>query len=314
MACPSLLGARPSARSLSSRASLSPPAPRCAAAVVSRGRAGRLVTRAYTLVEERVVILTPSGPMHTLLLRPSVPGKFPGIVLYSEIFQTTGPIKRSAQFLACHGFVVAVPDIYHEFEAPGTAFSYEGSEGVARGNALKVEKTCAAYDADSAASVASLRAHPCCTGAVGVTGFCIGGHLSFRAAMNVSVRSAACFYATDLHKGSLGKGGDDSLARMGELAAHGTEMLMFFGRQDPHVPLEGRVKIAAALNSAGVNFSWHEVNGAHAFMRDEGSAGRYDGELALACYSMVIALFRRTLSGDAAAPAGAAAGAGVSTH
>ena len=146
--------------------------------------------------------------------------------------------------MACHGFIVTLPEIYHEFEKPGVAFSYEGKEGVERGNELKVRaraaasprlpphprtpqitKSIAAYDSDSAASVAWLASHPDCTGAVGVMGFCIGGHLAFRAAMNKGVRSAACFYATDLHKGSLGLGmNDNSIARMPELAAAGTEM------------------------------------------------------------------------------------------
>ncbi len=31
--------------------------------------------------------------------------------------------------------------------------------------------------------------------------------------MNKDVRGTVCFYATDIHKGSLGKGGDDSLER-----------------------------------------------------------------------------------------------------
>ena len=76
----------------------------------------------------------------------------------------------------------------------------------------------AAYDADSAVSVKHLATHPDCTGAVGVMGFCIGGHLAYRAALNKGVRAAACFYATDLHKHTLGAGmNDDSLARAGEL-------------------------------------------------------------------------------------------------
>ncbi|HCC58541.1 MAG TPA: dienelactone hydrolase, partial [Solibacterales bacterium] len=45
---------------------------------------------------------------------------------------------------------------------------------------------------------------------------CIGGHLAFRAAMHPDVLAAACFYATDIHKSSLGKGmQDNSLERAG---------------------------------------------------------------------------------------------------
>ena len=35
-------------------------------------------------------------------------------MFYSEIFQRTAPIIRSASYLAGHGFVVAVPEIYHD--------------------------------------------------------------------------------------------------------------------------------------------------------------------------------------------------------
>ena len=244
---------------------------------------------------------TPTGPMRTHLFRPAAPGKYPGILLFSEIFQVTGPIRRTAAFLAGHGFVVAVPEIYHEFEPAGKVLAYD-QPGATRGNELKTTTELAAYDADARAVLAHLAQHPQCTGKLGTIGICIGGHLAFRAAMNPSVLAGVCFYATDLHKHGLGKGmKDDSLDRVGEIKG---ELLMIWGRQDPHVPLEGRLKIHAALGAAGVNFTWHEFNGAHAFMRDEGA--RYDPELALQCYQLALALLRRKLGeGDRpAAPAG----------
>ena len=73
-------------------------------------------------------------------------------------------------------------------------------------------------------------------------------------------------HATDIHKVSFGKGGDDSLARAGEIKG---EMLMIWGRQDPHVPAEGRAKIHARMAEVGVDYTWHEFNGQHAFIRDE---------------------------------------------
>jgi carboxymethylenebutenolidase len=68
---------------------------------------------------------------------------------------------------------------------------------------------------------------------------------------------------------------------------------MIFGRQDPHIPAEGRASIQAALTSAELRFEWHEFNAAHAFLRDEGP--RYDPALALTCYQLAVALFRRAL-------------------
>ncbi len=123
-------------------------------------------------------------------------------------------------------------------------------------------------------------------------GICIGGHLAFRASFNPDVRATVCFYATDIHKRSLGKGmNDDSIDRVAETKG---ELLMIWGRQDPHTPLEGRMTIFNRLNEVGATFTWHEVNGAHAFLRDEGP--RYDPELARQCFGLALDLFHRKLS------------------
>jgi carboxymethylenebutenolidase len=66
---------------------------------------------------------------------------------------------------------------------------------------------------------------------------------------------------------------------------------MIWGRQDPHVPDEGRAKIQARLVETGRRFTWHEFNAAHAFLRDEGP--RYDPALALASYRLVLDLFNQ---------------------
>ena len=68
-------------------------------------------------------------------------------------------------------------------------------------------------------------------------GICIGGHLAFRAAMNPDVRAAACFYATDIHKRSSGKG--MTTTRSTALGDIKGELLMIWGRQDPHIPRRG---------------------------------------------------------------------------
>jgi carboxymethylenebutenolidase len=259
------------------------------------------------LQEERLELATPSGPMRTYLYRPVARGRYPGIVLFSEIFQQTGPIKRTAALIAGHGFVVAVPEIFHELEAPGAVIAYDQA-GADKGNANKISKPVAAYDADAQAVLLTLKGSPHCTGKLGAMGICVGGHLAFRASMNSDVLAGACFYATDIHKGSLGLGGDDSLARTGEIRG---EMLMIWGRQDPHVPAEGRAKIYVRMTDAGVRFTWHEFNGQHAFLRDEGP--RYDPALAVTCSRLVIDLFNRKL-GEGDLPAEPDGQAGETRH
>lgn len=251
------------------------------------------------LVEDPPVDLaTPTGPMRTYVYRPVEPvqsriaaTRHPGLVVYSEIYQRTGPIHRMAQLLAGHGFVVAVPEIFHDLLPAGTALAYD-KPGTDRGNACKIGKPVAAYDADARAVLDHLAAHPACTGALGAFGICIGGHLAFRAALQPDVRASACLYATDLHAHSLGTPpGDDSLARAREITG---ELLMIWGRQDPHIPAEGRAQIHAALTAAATTFAWHEYSAQHAFVRDEGP--RYDPALALCAYQQAIDLFRRRLA------------------
>jgi carboxymethylenebutenolidase len=245
-----------------------------------------------TLKDETTVeIGTLAGPMRTYIFQPAAEGKYPGVMLYSEIFQATGPIRRTAALIAGHGYLVAVPEVYHELEPPGTVLPYDQA-GADKGNADKYGKELSSYDADTRSLIEYLKARPDCTGAIGAVGICLGGHLAFRAAMNLEVRATVCFYATDIHSSSLGKGKrDDSLARAGDIQG---ELLHIWGRQDPHVPLEGRNVIKARLEEVGANFQWLEVNGAHAFMRDEGY--RYDPALAYHCYGLVFELFHRRLA------------------
>jgi carboxymethylenebutenolidase len=236
------------------------------------------------------VPMTGAGIMRLHIFRPASPGRFPGVVLFSEIFQVTAPIRRLAAFVAGLGHMVAVPEVYHEYESPGTALAYDQA-GTDRGNALKFTKPLAAFDADARTTLAYLQNHEACTGKLGTMGVCLGGHLAYRAALDPSVSAAACFYATDIHSSTLGAGkSDDSLARMDELHA---ETLFVWGRQDPHVPFAGRQAIRARLEEVGANYTWHEVNAAHAFLRDE--APRYDSALFLQSMTWVSALFQRAL-------------------
>jgi carboxymethylenebutenolidase len=243
---------------------------------------------------ETVTLTTPYGPMLTHIVRPAAPGKYPGLVFYSEIFQITEPIRRTAALLAGHGYVVAMPEVYHEFLEAGTVLAYDQA-GSDIGNKYKYEKEVASYDADTRAVLDHLKSREDCTGELGAIGICLGGHLSFRAAFERDVRATVCFYGTDIHKGSLGKGQkDDSMKRAEEIRG---ELLMIWGRQDPHIPLEGRRAILNRLDELNLRFAWHEVNGAHAFMRDEGA--RYDPELALHLYQETLNFFHRKLgAGD----------------
>jgi carboxymethylenebutenolidase len=227
------------------------------------------------------------GTMRVHVVRPARPGVFPGVVLFSEIYQITAPVRRLGAMVAGMGHVVAMPEIYHEYEPPGTVLAYTEA-GTARGNALKTTKTVASFDADARACLRFLEADTFCTGRLATLGICLGGHLALRAAFDPAVLAAMCFYATDLHSGSLGAGlQDDTLDRLTEIRA---EANFVWGRQDPHVPYAGRCRIRDRLEEAGIRYAWHEVNAEHAFLRDEGP--RFDPALLLQAMDLLSNFFR----------------------
>jgi carboxymethylenebutenolidase len=233
------------------------------------------------------------SPMRMFVAEPGAEGRYPGILCYSDIFQLTGPMLRAVARLAGYGFVVAAPEIYHRIEPPGTVIPFDDA-GRTRGMEDAGRSAVADFDADGRAAIDFLKGHPrVAAGSLGAVGFCIGGHLAFRAALQRDVRATTCFYGTGIHDGKLGRDADaGSLGRAGEIRG---ELLMIFGTLDPHVPEEGRAAIAAALRTAGTTVTTRLYPAEHAFMRDEGP--RYDSEATDQAFAEMVALFRRVLVG-----------------
>ena len=234
---------------------------------------------------------TPTGKMRTYVHQPAQIGKFPTILFYSEIFQQTGPILRAAQIVASHGYNVLVPEVFHELNPIGTILGYDDA-GRDKGNADKANKDVESYDSDNDALINWAKEQDWHNGNFGAMGFCIGGHLAFRAALNKNIKATACFYATDLHTTIIpNKPGQHSMERLKDITG---ELLMIWGKQDTHVSTEALSEIRQKLLSTDITFEWHEFNAQHAFMRDEGD--RYDAELASICYEMSFRFFTRNFS------------------
>lgn len=173
------------------------------------------------------------------------------------------------------------------------------------GNKYKAEKPLESYDEDCKLAIDYLTSLPTCTGKIGATGMCLGGHIALRAAFDPRVKSAVTFFGTDIHGNSLGftkNEGLHSLSRIknGDLGGPSdTELITIFGSLDPHVPPEGRDLIRKTFRDAGAFVTFLEVAGAqHAFVRDEFSKGRYDPAVTGIGLTMLYELFHRTLALD----------------
>ncbi|MDT4967776.1 MAG: carboxymethylenebutenolidase [Acidobacteriota bacterium] len=206
--------------------------------------------------------------MRSFVATPKERGNYPGVLCYSDIFQLTGPMLRSCIRLAGYGFVVVAPEIYHRIEPPGLVIPFDDA-GRTRGLEDAAKTSVADFDADCRAAITFLTHHPYASlNAVAAAGFCIGGHLAFRAAFQPEVKATVAFYGTGIHNGKLGSDADaGSLERSGEIRGR---LLLVWGSLDPHVPVDARRRIAEKLPETGVEFSERLYAAEHAFMRDEG--------------------------------------------
>jgi carboxymethylenebutenolidase len=243
---------------------------------------------AMVVSTEYVDLAAPQSPMRMFVASPQAEGKCPGILCYSDIFQLSGPMLRACTRLAGYGFVIAAPEIYHRIEPAGSVIPFDDA-GRTRGLEDALKTPVAHFDEDRRAALDYLARHPkVAAGKLGAMGFCIGGHLAFRTALEPDVRATVCFYGTGIHNGKLGLDADSgSLARAGEIRG---KLLMVFGSQDPHVPVEGRDIVDRKLREAGVDYSVKLYPAEHAFMRDEGP--RYDPEATDRSFADMIVLFR----------------------
>ena len=238
------------------------------------------------LREETVVVAAPDCQIRTAVIRPAGAGRFPAVLFYSDIFQLTESTLRTARRLASLGFAVCAPEIYPRGELAGVALEFD-DVGKAAGMAGAKSTTTEQFDSDRRAVLDHLAGE---ADEIYCVGFCIGGHLAFRAAFDDRVAATVCFYPTGLHNGALGADVADSLHRAGDVAGR---LMVVFGSQDPHVPPDARLQVVSALYAAGLtDLELHVyAGGEHAFMRDVGP--RHDPDVTDAALAEAVSFLTR---------------------
>lgn len=226
--------------------------------------------------------------MRVYVAAPEPEGQYPGILFYSDIYQLGRPITLLADRLAGYGYVVAAPEIFHRIEPIGTVIE-PNDLGRLRGNDAARRTEIVEYDADARAVLDWLQGERSVSPQkLGTMGFCIGGHLACRAALQEDVKAAVCCYPTGIHSGKLGKGVANTLDRIGDIQA---EILMIFGTLDPHVPEEGRQTIVQSLEASAVSHQILVYEANHTFMRDDGY--RYDPVATDSAWSEIVTFFKK---------------------
>ena len=223
-------------------------------------------------------VVVPSSQGHAIrcvVLKPvgtTPPQPLPAVLAYSDIFQLTESHLRMCRRLCGHGFVVVVPELFARLGLAATALDFERDRQLALDSTNRMEL--AWFDEDRRTMLAWMHAQPFVDAAkLLAAGWCIGGHLAFRAAQEPAVKAAACFYATGLHDNTLGKAHGTAPSLASAQIIQGA-LLMVWGTRDPHIPEDGRAKIHRALEDADVSVHVRLYDAEHTFMRDEGA--RYD--------------------------------------
>jgi carboxymethylenebutenolidase len=226
-----------------------------------------------------VQITAPDGSMRGFLARPTASGKYPAVIVVMEAFGLNHHIEAVAARIAGEGYVALAPDMYYREKNAVAAYDDLPS-------ALRLMATLAddKIGKDVDAVTAYLKAQDFVRGdRIGITGFCMGGRISFLAACTSrDIKASAPFY---------GGGIAGLLDRADKISC---PMLLFFGDQDPFIPNEQVDQIKSTLAKLGKQAEVKVYAGAqHGFFCDERSS--YHPEAAADAWRRLVDFFARPL-------------------
>ncbi|WP_375393332.1 dienelactone hydrolase family protein [uncultured Sphingomonas sp.] len=183
-------------------------------------------------------VLIPNGAPHPLpayVARPKAKGRHAAVIVANEIFGVHAYIKDICRRLAREGYVAIAPDFFYR-----SGVNLPALTDIKAILPVVQQASVEQVDGDVRATSAWLKAQPFAKpGAIGVTGFCWGGAVAWRAAMtDPDVKAAVAWY------GQL----KPLVARAGELHA---PVLGLYGALDQGIPQTDVEAMRAALKAAG---------------------------------------------------------------
>src|SRR5947199_6520621 len=174
---------------------------------------------------------TAGGTVPAFLARPKDGTRAPGVLVIQEAFGLNDHIKDVARRIAGEGYVALAPDLYWRGGKGRTVRYDQLPEAIALMQSLKDDEVVA----DVGGAIAYLERQPFVRGDIGITGFCMGGRVTFLVACELAdkIKAAAPFY-----------GGGIPIERTAKLKA---PLLAFFGEDDPFIPLDTVEQLKAEL-------------------------------------------------------------------
>src|SRR3972149_475238 len=200
------------------------------------------------------------GKMEAYVAQPKGVGAYPGVVVIQEAFGVNDHIKKVTERIAAEGYVAIAPGIVHREEDRLIPYS-DMKKAVATVKRVVDGKAME----DIGAAIAQLKSRGNVkSGCIGVTGFCMGGRLTYLAAAH-HASEVKC--VVPYCGGGIPMGNPSPLSRTGEIKC---PMYLFFGAKDQLIPQDHVEQIRAELTAKKVAFQLHVYPEAgHGFFCDE---------------------------------------------
>ena len=175
------------------------------------------------VLTQMIEVPTPAGAMPAYVARPKGDAPAPAVVVIQEAFGLNDHIKDVARRIAAEGYVVLAPDLFWR----GGKGRIAGYDQLPQALQLMGELRDEHVVADVGSAIAHLEAQPFVRrGRIGITGFCMGGRVSYLAACKLpdKITAAAPFYGGGIP--------------VGETSTLRAPVLAFFGEEDAFIPLD----------------------------------------------------------------------------
>lgn len=224
------------------------------------------------LKAEKIEFDGPQGKIKAYVAQPRKPkagAKLPGILVIHENRGLNEHIEDVARRAALGGYIAIAPD------GLSVAGGAPADQEAARD--LFAKQDPARIAGDVLAAVPWLAANPLCDGKIGVVGFCYGGGLALRAAIEAEgVDAAVCFYGRQLSA--------DETKRLK------VPVLLNYAGSDERVNA-GIPEFRAALDAVGAPYSLNMYPGTQHGFHNDSSSARYNEPAAKLAWSRTMDFF-----------------------
>jgi len=242
---------------------------------------------------EQLSLRAAEGTCEAHLFTPDGNGPWPGVLLYMDGPGMRPALHDIASRIAAEGYAVLLPDLFYR-----TGFRVKDTMTFFRDAAFRAEWMAKIVPTVAAPKIMADTDHffeffrnrkDVKEGAIGITGYCMGGRLSVYAAGHFGDRVAA---AGSFHPGSLATDQPESPHRLAD--SIDATLYIAGAIEDKNFDDAQKDRLRAALDAANVDYTLETYPAHHGWVPADTPA--YDPEQAERHYRNLFSLFGRTLA------------------